>query len=530
MSQNVLKIQHLNFINYFDSNTFFPHKYALLFSDLLIPQAIISLPFFIISNNLILIFNLAFILTFILNYISSYFFWRILFKNYLVAFFGSLFIVFSPFFHITLDHFQMLSYWPFFFSLFFLIRYEENKNIKNVLLCSLFLAIQFLASVYLAVFLIFSIEIYLLLNLMTTKRIKDFLKINLIVFITFFAIDGVFIKGYIDVKNYYHINREIGEYINYSAHVTDYAFTSGINSLIHKSAPMNRWNNANKNFTMGHASSPGFLLGILALFSLFNLIKTKEGFTVNMDMDQKKGYFVILLLCGLVFSLGPRLNFNGTYSGIPLPYGLLLEITPLLDSVRSPSRWSFIFYVGTIYLSLIAINKVVSRKYSTPYTLLILLIFFLEYIPLTLATEAGKLSDPNLNLLKSTCKKDAKVLLELPVTHLNAADNIAEGLTYINIVQLESIYHQCNLVNGYSGYDLPDNFILADSLDKDIKNQNTGEFLKELRKKKIDLVKFNTKYFIKELKPSINTFLEKIATESGFEKIGTDLYSLSDSK
>jgi len=168
------------------------------------------------------------------------------------------------------------------------------------------------------------------------------------------------------------------------------------------------------------------------------------------------------------------------------------------------------------------------RKYFD--TQLILLIFFLEYIPLTLATEAGKLSDPNLNLLKSTCKKDAKVLLELPVTHLNAADNIAEGLTYINIVQLESIYHQCNLVNGYSGYDLPDNFILADSLDKDIKNQNTGEFLKELRKKKIDLVKFNTKYFIKELKPSINTFLEKIATESGFEKIGTDLYSLSDSK
>ncbi len=215
MSQNVLKIQHLNFINYFDSNTFFPHKYALLFSDLLIPQAIISLPFFIISNNLILIFNLAFILTFILNYISSYFFWRILFKNYLVAFFGSLFIVFSPFFHITLDHFQMLSYWPFFFSLFFLIRYEENKNIKNVLLCSLFLAIQFLASVYLAVFLIFSIEIYLLLNLMTTKRIKDFLKINLIVFITFFAIDGVFIKGYIDVKNYYHIKVFVDTYDNF---------------------------------------------------------------------------------------------------------------------------------------------------------------------------------------------------------------------------------------------------------------------------------------------------------------------------
>lgn len=68
INQNITKILSLNFHNFFDMNTFYPHKYTLLFSDITLPQTILSLLPFLFTKDLILSFNIMFLLNFILNF------------------------------------------------------------------------------------------------------------------------------------------------------------------------------------------------------------------------------------------------------------------------------------------------------------------------------------------------------------------------------------------------------------------------------------------------------------------------------
>ncbi|HCE30869.1 TPA: hypothetical protein DEQ89_02540, partial [Candidatus Daviesbacteria bacterium] len=160
--QNITHVNTLDFANFFETNAFYPHRLTLLFSDLLLPQSLVLWPILYLTKNIILSFNLVFIISFILNYISLFLFWKQLFKKDSIAFFGSIFVIFSPFFQMELSHFQMISYWPFFFTLYFVFRNEEKRQTKNLISAGLLLTIQFLASVYLSVYLIFSLLIFYL--------------------------------------------------------------------------------------------------------------------------------------------------------------------------------------------------------------------------------------------------------------------------------------------------------------------------------------------------------------------------------
>lgn len=525
MFQNITHISNLDFINSFETNAFYPHKLTLMFSDILLPQALILLPFLSLTKNLILSFNIAFLITFILNFISSYLFWKQIFKKDLIAFFGSIFFIFSPFFHIELSHFQMLSYWPFFFSLYFLFKNEESNEKKYLIFTGLFLTIQFLASVYLSVYLIFSITIFYIFKIFSGKKRILLIFQASVIFLAFLMTSGIFIKGYFDMKHTYNMQRDIKEYITYSANLSDYIFTSQIKSIVHQSKVLQTWNKADKNWG-AHSSFPGFLIFTLALFALIKISKNKNLVIISIELNREKAFFLILIIIGFLFSLGPRLNFNGNYAHIPLPYAAVIKFIPLSEVLRVPSRWSFIFFFGLIYFSLIALNQLSNKSYHKLTLSLIFIVFVLEYIPFNIQSIRDSYINSDYESIKNICSKEKKVLLEIPLTHLDAYPNIIEGLTYISKVELSSTYHGCFLVNGYSGYDLPDNFILSATLSGYIENQQTRDFVSELRKRKIDIVKFNQYYFIEELKLPVYEFINAIATESGIERISDDLFLL----
>lgn len=524
--QDLTKILSLNFSSFFDTNIYYPNQYTLLFADTFLPQAILGLLPLVLTNNLILSFNISFILAFVLNFASSYLFWNLIFKKNLVAFFGSIFFIFSPVLHLSLDHYQMINYWPFFLGMYFLFKNERVYQKRNLILTGLFLTIQFLASVYLSVYMIFSILTFYLLKFISTKKIRTILLSIFVVFLIFFLTSGIFIKGYTDMKKTYGIKRDLREYIMYSANLSDYLFTTPINSIIHKSPLMNKWNKFDKN-QGSHSSFPGFLIFTLALLAIFGLSKSKQSIKVSLELNKEKTYFLFLIIGGLLFSLGPRLNFNGNDAYITLPYYIFLKYIPIAEAVRAPVRWSFIFFLGFTYFSLISLNKLTNKSFSKFAFLFIFIFFLLEYIPFNLKSTRESFVNNDYRILKNACSPNKKVLLEIPVTHLNAYPNIIEGLKYITTVELSSTYHNCYLVNGYSGYDLPENFFLADKLNKYITNQQAEEFINEVKKRKIDFVKLNEKYFAKEDKETVKSFMELIATQNGIKRISTNLYSLN---
>ncbi len=525
MFQSTSHISNLDFLNFFETNAFYPHKLTLMFSDLLLPQTIILLPFLVLTKNIVLSFNILFFITFILNFISLYLFWKQLFKNDALVFLGSLFFIFSPFFHLELSHFQMLSYWPFFLTLFFLFKNKEIKK-KNLIAIGLLLTIQFLASVYLSIYLIFTILIFYFLRFFSYKQRWSNLVSILIIFSVFLLSCGIFIKGYNDMKNSYNVKRDISEYITYSAHLSDYVFTSKIDSVIHKSPLMQTWNKADKNWSL-HSSSPGFLIFLLSIYALFSFTKSKHVISINLELNRERTFFLSLIIVGFLFSLGPRLNFNGNYAHIPLPYAAVLKFVPLSEAIRVPSRWSFLFFLGLTFFSLIAINKL--RNYIN-YKILITFIFvliILEYIPLNIKTYKETYINDNDQKLKELCATGKKVLLKIPVTHLDVAPNIITGLNYVSKAELASTYHNCLLVNGYSGYDLPGVFILRDIVNNLILVNDTQTFFKLMTDKNVDIVEFNPNLFIKELQEPGSKFIKTLTAEPQLIKVGDNMFQIN---
>lgn len=440
---------------------------------------------------------MTFLLTFILNYLTSYIFWKDIFKKRDLAFLGSLLTVFSPFFHTQLGHFQLQSYWPTFLSLYFIFRYERNRKINYLIWGGVFIAIQFLASVYIAVFLITTVCLYYLILIIKDRNLTTHLKNFVIVMGIFLVICSPVIYGYLNIQKVYQVDRNYGEYVTYSAHLSDYIFSREIKSATHSLAIVKKWNSFNKhNFGEG-ALFPGFLLTILGMLGI-----------VRQKHKSIRSFFFLTLVCiGFIFSLGPRINFNGVYAEIPLPYHFLLKYLPFIDVIRAPARWSFLFYIGLTYFCLSYLNK---KTTGLPLFLLLFILIVLEYIPLNIQTHKEVYIHKKDQILKDICSFKVQTVLEIPVTHFDAGDSIFSGLSYITKTILASTYHKCNLVNGYTSYDLPSIQKLKNSI-YDIKTlQDPNKLYQVLRSSGANIVVINKDLLLPEISDQLLSSIEKL--------------------
>jgi hypothetical protein len=513
INNNLDKVIALNFPGIFNTNILYPHPNTLLLTETFFTQTFLALPFRFVSNNPLFIFNATFLLNFVLNYIAAYIFWKEIFKKRELAFLGSLLTVFSSFFHAQLGHFQLQSYWPSLFSLYFIIRNGGKHHLKNLILSGVFLAIQFLASVYVAVFLIASICLYFLSLVFLNHKLFQSIKNLAVILGTFLIICSPVIVGYLKVQKEYNVQRNYGEYVSYSAHLSDYLFSGGIKSAIHSSVLVNKWNSFNKHNIGEGALFPGFLLTTLGLLGIF-YSKEKRGMTL---------FFLFLTGTGFIFSLGPRINFNGTYAEIPLPYHLLLKYVPFIDVIRAPARWAFLFYTGLTFFALKYLSK---KSFGIPIFLLLTVFIILEYIPLNIQARSETYIHEKDQILKDICSKETKVVLEIPITHFDAGDSIFTGLSYITKTILASSYHKCNLVNGYTSYDLPSIQILKNSIYDKKSLQNPEKFAQVLKSSNADILVVNDNFLIPEIKDDLLKVVEKLVKQGYLIPYGEGVYQI----
>ncbi len=523
--QNIEKIKDLQFSNFFDTNAFYPYKNTLFLSDTFIPQSLISLPFTFITQNNILIVNILFFFTFILNYISSSMFWKRVFKSSLIGFIGAVITVFSPFTHLQLSHFQMLNFWPFFFGAYFLLKEGKISPWRDSFYVGIFLSLQFLASVYLSIFFVLFIVIYILGKVISLSTKNDELKKLGIIFLTFFLIDGIFIKGYIDTKNIYSVKRNIGEYIQYSAHLSDYLFPLSYKSIFYDLPFFKNWSTFNKHVIGEVGSFPGFTLWVLSSLSIFQIFKKEKITYLAVKFSRERIFFLGLIIFGLAFSLGPRLSFNGQYAHIPTPYLFILKL-PLIDAVRALARWNFLFYIGLIYFALDFIHRSIlsSNGKVRLFIFPILILIFLEYIPWNFPTHSEQYITPEYTFLKDSCQERKKVLLEIPVTHYDTKGGVVEGLNYISKTELSSIYHNCLLVNGYSGYDIPQIQKLKDEFYKYSNSTSEDGLIKLLKDNKVEYLKYNKDKVNEDNEASATAILKSLTNKGKLELLLSNIY------
>jgi hypothetical protein len=237
----------------------------------------------------------------------------------------------------------------------------------------------------------------------------------------------------------------------------------------------------------GKAAFPGFTLAVLSLLSLFKISKKNNSLKIEVELKERKAFFLLLAIVGFVFSLGPRLNFNGNYAHIPLPYWILLKTVPFLEPIRALCRWSFLFYLGLIGFSFEYVRE--RKNIFIPFA--IFFFFLVELFPLNIQTYKDSYLDSKTEILKNICQKQKKVVLEVPITHFDGTGGIVAGLTYITKVELASSYHNCYLINGYSGYDLPSLLKFRDDFYQALATKNSEDLISFLKQNNVDIIQIN---------------------------------------
>jgi len=262
------------------------------------------------------------------------------------------------------------------------------------------------------------------------------------------------------VQKTFDIKRDYGEYVTYSAHLTDFVFTDKIYSPIYTSIPyIQKWNNFNKHTVGEVAPFPGFVLSLLTLLYFIKVKRGKNNFSINFSVEKPGITYLILAITGLVFALGPRLNVNGVYTGIPLPYHFVVKYIPFAQIVRSTARWAFLFYFALVFFAAEYLKN--RKKIFVKYLLIAAVIA--ELIPISLYPTTQRYIFPRDESLQKACSYGS-VVLHYPVTHLNTQVGVVQGLNYISKIQLSTQFSKCSIVNGYSGYDFPDLVKLGENI------------------------------------------------------------------
>lgn len=462
------KLINFDFNNLDTTNSHYPYKGSLFFTDSFIGQSILSLPLFFIKNP-VLLYNLIFLLTTLINYYAAYILFKKLTGFEIGGLLGSVFLNNSVYFFDQIIHLQTITYWPMLLVIYFLLK-------KKPLLAGVFLSVQFYMAIYLGIFSFFLVGIYLGLYLIfNPKEIKTILIHSLI-------LGGIFllltykplIKKYLNFQKTYHQVRDINEIIANSGNITDYLYFLP-KTTFSNIEPIKKYNK-NVRFATERMSFPGIIIITGALLGIFTYKFRRKRFYFL--------FFTVLIIIGFVFSLGPRLMVNGQYKVTPLPYLLFLKQFDFLFSIRLTHRWAIFLIIGLVYFASRYYSKI-SRK----FLFVILLLFFIESIPSIPFSERDYLTNSYKFLINSNLKNN--VLLEYPLLNLEKG----VGVEIETVRLLASTYHKMRLFNGYTGLFLPDYGATRIYLENFFPNLSTNEMLKALE---IEYIRVDKRFLKKE--------------------------------
>lgn len=516
---NIRHFSNLDVTHIYETNAIYPFKYTLSFAEHMYFPSLLILFINIFTKNVIAQYNILLILNHILVFFAALLLFKKVLKNTSAALISTFYTSFSPYFFTEIGHFQMIFFWPLLISLYFLALFFEKDKTKILALSGIFAGIQFLSSVYLGIMNLTIIFLWYTAVILYKKySIKDLFKQSTVILVAFILVSSVSLTGYILVNREYHIKRDYGEYVTYSANLTDYIFPARRQlSLLYSNFFFQKLKKYNHHQVGEFAAFAGILPLAFAAYKLWPKIKkTKESLNLDITFTKTATFGVILVFAGFILSLGPRLFVNGIYTEIPLPYDLILKIFSPIGIIRAVARWNFLVILGFSFLlglGYIKLEEKFAKNNTIKKVILLSLVFafcFVEFYSLTPFPSFYRnwQADTSYDFLKKeVCKSNTTTLLEYPFHYRNLDGDIVKDVNYMAQILLNSTRHNCKILSGYYGYEPPKYMEIRNEFadgfdDKDIK------IIKDLE---INYIKFN-KYAISNLeyqktKDKLNQFI-----------------------
>lgn len=466
MRRNQNCILRQNCSDYTNANIYYPNQDTMLYSETQLSAGAVTLPFYWVSDNPILAYNVLTIVLFFLSGWGMYLLAKHLSRgNEYVSVLAGLVFAFAPLKIAAIFHLQNLAIFCLPFSILFTLKYFERRSKAYLAALSLSLLYVFFASWVQMVFVLVALGVvllgYLIFKLATFKQVA---KVAVTIGVTALLTVPLALS-YVQFSKQTKAGFSGREQVLYSADVRDYVIPyegTAIGKAYYKLKPAAVRNSLNPDSYSYH----GVVLYVVAAFVVVMAFRYRK-----KGQDGKRRWYQVLTfsglgLAGLIVSLGPLLKINGrvTYhiaegldAVIPAPYIIVNKLLPQLSFIRAIGRASVLFlFVLCCLLALTPyyLHKLkLKQKWNNLALGAVGLLVFVELMPLHLVPMLRLPYTTNWQVpqvyrfIKDTPEVNNIVILNPNYDYPGAPIPIARAEQV-----MWSGYHNKNIFNGYSGY------------------------------------------------------------------------------
>jgi len=306
----------------YDGNMFAPNPRSLAFSDLLLPQAVIAWPFWLVSHDALFAYNALVLLTYPLCGAAMYALCRGLGAIRGAAFLAGLAFAFAPFRMDNTAHIQVLSMQWMPLTILAIIRFTQRPTRWRFAAVAATTTLAALSSVYYTVMFGMALIVFLIVEAVRQRRL--FVSRSAIGLLAALAIAAVVVAAsdipYLTMRREQNVVRTLDEAYDDAAHKASYATVTPGNYL---------WGNLLP--TSGVEHSALFPGAVLLAFGIAGLRTVRRPWMAG---------FAALGVVGCLLSFGPTWGDKAT--GTPLPYRFLYQHIVGYQGIRGPDRFAAI--------------------------------------------------------------------------------------------------------------------------------------------------------------------------------------------
>ena len=356
---------------FWDAPMFFPYPSSLAYSEHLLGVAIFTAPLQWLTDNPILVYNLAYLASFVLAGTGMYLLTTSITGSRLAGMIGGMAFAFLPYRADQASHLQVLLYGWMPVGLWGLHRYFYNGQRKMLVVFALAFVLQGFSNGYFFYF--FAAVIVIVASVEVIYRVRQ--RPIMLVDLTCTALlMGAMVTpiaiAYLDVRADMSLVRTRSEMVMFSADTTSY---------LHASPDLSLWGNTLQGGGLETKLFPGFGLLTLAALGLIAPFAVKTASKTNLK--RLAATYGTVAAVSFVISLGPEPSFDGILLTTTGPYDWLLSVIPGFDGLRVPARSAIAVFLGLAVLASIAMRCLVdrlSRRAAIAVTLVVMTVIAAE--------------------------------------------------------------------------------------------------------------------------------------------------------
>jgi len=469
--------------DYFNATQFHPFPYSLAYADHLFLPSLIFSPLYWLTHQFIFSVNFFAFLTLILSFLSSYYVIHYFVPNKPASLLGAAIYTFNPqTLFVFPDYLNLMNKYFLPPTFLFAYCYFKNPGWKNAMFFSLFFTLNALSSIYFLVLASIFLPLFFLPFL-----IQKLVQKNYNYFLSFFkySLLGIlflplllyFNSPYLSFTKKEGIVRNLDLQSFYSARLIDWFLPDPDSLLYHRLAEkVQRIKAVKSSFpNADHVLFLNVIPWLLAGIGIFMGIKILRRNQRDTSLSLFFCSWMIILCVSFILALGPYfLGWNHNYGSIKLPFYYLYKFSPILDGMRTPTRFQYVFYLPFSVFAAYGAASLFDHKKKASFSVFMVLLALLILENYTVKSYASTSSI--LMELTDSKKRQLSFLSGETTFHLPVFwPDLFKNSIYLNW----STQTGESTLNGYSGYIPEDWKALVKGMDDDL-NEDAIKQLKAL--------------------------------------------------